>query len=228
MPGLLPSDRSGTDVAAPVRFGAPGDGRGGGGQGGQLLYLGLFILLLAFFILLNSVSHFHNEKVGAVIRSVDDAFSNQALLSGAPGDRQQSLREAARAVSDLGDLIRAELPLAKVEAGARAGTLLVTLPANALFVGDGLSLRPGQQGLMDRIARVLEPRPATGVAVRGEMLFAVADDADTAPLVARAGALARALTALGAAAPALSVGLEKGQPSGGLRLLFTVQEGDGQ
>ncbi|MFV3073075.1 hypothetical protein [Niveispirillum fermenti] len=227
MPGPLPSDRSDPDIAVPVRFAAPGDGQGGGGQGGQLLYLGLFILLLAFFILLNSVSHFHDEKVGAVIRSVDDAFSSQALLTGAPGDRQQSLREAARAVRDLGDLIRAELPLAKVEAGQEAGTLFIALPAAALFSGDGQSIRPDQQGLMDRIARVLEPR-GSGVAVRAEILFAAPDDADTGPLVARAGSLARALTALGADAPSLSVGLEKGQRAGGMRLLFTIHGSGGQ
>jgi flagellar motor protein MotB len=210
------------DMAAPLRFGASGD-RPEGGEGATILYLGVFILLLAFFILLNSISHFHEEKVGAVIRSVDDAFSTQALLTGSPGDRQQTRREAARALQDLGDLIRAELPLAKVEAGTETGTLHVTLPAANLFAGDGLTIRPSQQALMDRIARALENRPR-GVSVRAEFLFATKGVEDKAPLVARAGALARAVSALGANPAWLSVGLEKGEEAGQLRLLFRVHE----
>ncbi len=213
------------DMAVPLRFGASG-GRQEGGDGATLLYLGVFILLLAFFILLNSISHFHDEKVGAVIRSVDQAFSPQALLSGAPGDRQQARREAARAVQDLGDLIRAELPLAKVEAGTQTGTLIVALPVANLFLADGSAVRPSHQALMDRMARTLEPR-RHGVSVRAEFLFATKGGADNAALVARAGVLARAMTGLGADPAALSVGLETGAEAGQVRLLFSVPAGEG-
>jgi hypothetical protein len=213
------------DMAVPLRFGASGN-RPEGGDGATLLYLGVFILLLAFFILLNSISYFHDEKVGAVIRSVDDAFSTQALLTGSPGDRQQVRREAARALADLGDLIRAELPLAKVEAGTETGTLHVTMPASNLFANDGLSIRPSQQGLMDRVARALEARPR-GISVRAEFLLATKGASDNAPLVARVGALARAVAALGADPASMSVGLEKGDEAGQLRLLFSVHDGEG-
>lgn len=208
-----------------LRFDASG-GRSEGGDGPTLLYLGVFILLLAFFILLNSISHFHDDKVGAVIRSVDDAFSTQALLTGSPGDRQQTRREAARALADLGDLIRAELPLAKVETGAETGTLHVTLAATSLFTADGGSLRPSQQALLDRMARALEPRPR-GVVVRGEFLFATTGLADPGPLILRAGVLARSVVALGADPASLSVGLETGGEAGQLRLLFTLHAGEG-
>lgn len=224
MPETPTSGRADTDLAVPLRFGRPGSSDGG--DGATLLYLGVFILLLAFFILLNSISHFHDEKVGAVIRSVDDAFSSQAVLTGAAGDRQQARAEAARALQDLGDLIRAELPLAKVEAGTETGTLQVTMPVGALFVGKGLDIRPEQQGLMDRVARVLEPR-RRGVSVRAELLLSTQDAADMTPLVARAGALARALSGLGANPAWMSVGLEKGETAGQLRLLFAVLSTEG-
>ncbi|MFV3128384.1 hypothetical protein [Niveispirillum sp. KHB5.9] len=225
MPQTRTSGSTDPDMAVPLRFGASGS-RSEGGDGATLLYLGVFILLLAFFILLNSISHFHDEKVGAVMRSVDDAFSAQSLLTGAAGDRQQARRDAARALADLGDLIRAELPLAKVEAGTQTGTLHITMPAASLFAGDGLTIRPAQQTLMDRVARTLEARPR-GIAVRGEFLFATKDAVDQAPLVARAGALARAVTALGADPASLSVGLETGDEAGQVRLLFTLPPGEG-
>lgn len=225
MPETRTSGSTDPDMAVPLRFGASG-GRPEGGEGSALLYLGVFILLLAFFILLNSISHFHDEKVGAVMRSVDDAFSPQALLTGSPGDRQQARRESARALADLGDLIRAELPLAKVEAGTETGTLYITLPSASLFSGDGLTIRPNRQALMDRLARALEARPRD-VAVRGEFLFSTKDAAEQTPLVARAGALARAVTALGADPASLSVGLEAGTEAGQLRLLLTLPSGEG-
>lgn len=211
-------------MAVPLRPG-PSDSSDGG-DGATLLYLGVFILLLAFFILLNSISHFHDSKVGAVIRSVDDAFSAHAVLTGAAGDRQQMRADAARALQDLGDLIRAELPLAKVETGTQTGTLYVSMPATALFVGDGLAIRSDQQPLMDRVARALEPR-RQGISVQAELLFATRDVDDTTPLVARAGALARALSDLGANPAWMSVGLEKGEAAGQLRLLFTLQAREG-
>lgn len=224
MPETPTSGRADNDMAVPLRLGPSGPSDGG--DGATLLYLGVFILLLAFFILLNSISHFHDEKVGAVIRSVDEAFSSQAVLTGSAGDRQKVREEAARALQDLGDLIRAELPLAKVEAGTETGTLHVTMPASALFVGDGIAIRPDQQALMDRVARALEPR-RHGVSVRAELLFSTRDVPDTGPLVARAGALARALSALGANSAWMSVGLEKGAAAGQLRLLFSVHATEG-
>lgn len=225
MPETYTSGSTDPDMAVPLRFGAS-NGRDDGGDGATLLYLGVFILLLAFFILLNSISHFHDEKVGAVIHSVDQAFSSQALLTGAAGDRQHARREAARAVQDLGDLIRAELPLAKVEAGAQTGTLVVALPAVNLFLADGTAVRPSHQAMLDRMARALEPR-GHGVSVRAEFLFATKGETDPAPLVARAGVLARAVTALGADPASLSVGLETGAEAGQVRLLFSVHAGEG-
>ncbi len=225
MPETHTSGNTDPDMVVPLRFGASRD-RDEGGDGATLLYLGVFILLLAFFILLNSISHFHDEKVGAVIRSVDQAFSTQALLTGAAGDRQHSRRDAARAVQDLGDLIRAQLPLAKVEAGTETGTLVVALPAANLFLADGSAVRPSHQALMDRMARTLERRPH-GVLVRAEFLFATKGAADPSALMTRAGVLARAVTALGADPASLSVGLESGAETGQVRLLFTVQAGEG-
>ncbi|OYQ32872.1 hypothetical protein CHU95_19240 [Niveispirillum lacus] len=225
MPETHTSGSTDPDSAVPLRFGASAN-RQEGGDGATMLYLGVFILLLAFFILLNSISHFHDEKVGAVIRSVDEAFSTQALLTGSPGDRQQARREAARAIQDLGDLIRADLPLAKVEAGDQTGTLVVSLPVDNLFLADGSAIRPSHQALMERMARALEPR-RHGVSVRAEFLFATTGAADRAALVTRAGVLARSVTALGADPASLSVGMEPGTQTGQVRLLFTLQTGEG-
>ena len=99
----------------------------------MLVYLGVFMLLLAFFILLNAVSHFHEQKVGAVLRSVDQAFSMPRLLSGNRGEKAHDLAmgDALQAIASLGDQMRSEVPLSKVDTSVDGLTLSVTMPGTA-------------------------------------------------------------------------------------------------
>jgi len=60
------------------------------GNTAQLMNLSLFIMLLAFFIVLNSISVYEEEKQNAAIKSVDAAFSKDALDL----DESPSLSEA--------------------------------------------------------------------------------------------------------------------------------------
>lgn len=196
----------------------------GGGGGAMLVYLGVFMLLLAFFILLNAVSHFHEQKVGAVLRSVDQAFSMPRLLSGNRGEKAHDLAmgDALQAIASLGDQMRSEVPLSKVDTSVDGLTLSVTMPADSLFSPDG-AVRADRVALLDRITGALLPRRA-GVQVAGDLLMGIKGQADTAPFVARAGALARALVANGAPAAAFSVGLEPTDPVGQVRLVFSVAD----
>lgn len=219
------SDRFSPDRGMTLPFGAgvPGGVAGAGQGGGAPLYayLGLFMLMLAFFILLNAISHFHQDKVGAVIRSVDQAFAMPLTGRGGAGGEEAGQQAAAASLRDLGDLVRTQLALAKVDAGADGTTLAVILPASDLFVGDTLAIRPDRIALMDRVAATLAPRPQ-GVQIQAEILFATQGVADSAPLVARAGAMARALVANGVPPAPLSVGLERGTAAGQVRFLFTL------
>ncbi|QJE73001.1 hypothetical protein HHL28_07785 [Aerophototrophica crusticola] len=193
----------------------------GDGSTGLVLYLALFVLLLAFFILLNALSNFHQDKVGAVRESVERAFSLSTDRDGAGTDRQRegARAEAARALRDLGDLVRAELPLAKLEAGADGDTLVVALPVTVLVEAGAVA--PGASGLLHRAAVALQPR-AGGVQVEMELLLATSPGVDKGMQVAQAGLLARELQKLGAPAAPVSIGLERGVP-GTARLLFRIQ-----
>ncbi|MQP65601.1 hypothetical protein GE253_09615 [Niveispirillum sp. SYP-B3756] len=209
----------------PFFWPSPASTAGGDGQGGGALtvYLGVFILLLGFFILLNAISHFHDQKVGAVLRSVDQAFAMPRLLSGDSGERVHDRAmggDALQAISSLGDLVRSEVALARVETSADGLALTATMPADALFRPGG-GVRTDRLALLDRLAGVLVPRPG-GVQVAGEMLMGIKGQRETAPAVARMGALARALVANGTPAAALSIGLEPDDPAGQLRLVFRL------
>lgn len=202
---------------------AGGTGPEGDGSSGMLLYLAVFVLLLAFFILLNALSNFHRDKVGAVRESVERAFSLAADRDGPGTDRlrEGARAEAARALKDLGDLVAAELPLAKVEVGSDGDTLALALPVSALVGPDGATVAAGAGGLMHRAAAALQPR-AGGVQVELELLLATSPGVSTAAQVSQAGLLARELNRMGAPAGPVSIGLERGA-TGTARLLFRIQ-----
>lgn len=194
------------------------------GNGTDLvLTLALFILLLAFFILLNSMSTFRDEKVGVVLESVDDAFSQAPDKGGPAGDidRQGIIAQAATAIRQLGDQMLAEIPLAKLETRTSPNgdrTILAVPEAEIFQAADG-AVRGDRTGLLHRIADVLTPRPG-GIQVRAEVLFAAAGP----EAVARAGALARGLVHTGAPPAALTIGLDPGGEVGVVRLVFGIHD----
>ncbi|HYE01433.1 MAG TPA: flagellar motor protein MotB [Alphaproteobacteria bacterium] len=197
-----------------------GDGEG---DGGIVLYLAVFVLLLAFFILLNAISTFERRKAGAVLDSLKDSFSAGTLLTGEGDDRErrEALAEAARAVESVGELFLAAIPVARIEAASEGSGMVVTLPAAEIFEGD--ALRADRGDLLDRVAAALAPR-AAGVQVRLEFLAGAAGGADdTAPLVAMAGTVARDLLERGAQPAPLSVGIER-REAGWVRFLFTIRD----
>ena len=192
------------------------------------LYVSMFLLLLAFFGLLNSLSTVERERLSGVVQGLEQAFGQR---TSAPDQKltAEALDSAARAVESLGELFSAEIPVAKIEASGPGRTLVVTLPARTLFLGDDV-VRPEALGLLTRVADVLARQSgnakADGAQVLLEFLVATADppgEGDDAVPQARAAAFARALVGAGAPDGPFTVGLERGQ-EGWARLLFTVVE----
>lgn len=208
-------------------IGPAGNPPGGEGDGssGLIQYLAVFILLLGFFILMNALSRFEEAKVGDVLESVEAAFARGEGAEDPSGDRFRagSLAEAATAVRELGELILAEIPLAKLAPASDGRTLVLEMPATELLLdGSGQqTVREDRVALLSRVAGILLPR-AGGVQVRLEALLAAEGDPDARiGQIDGAGAIARGLVHHGAPAGALTVGMEAG-PSGRLRLLFTL------
>lgn len=206
----------------------------GDSAGSMVLYLALFILLLAFFILLNALSTPKDEKVGLVLRSVDGAFSNRTAVTGTAGDidRRGLIAEAATAVRRLGDQVLAQIPLAKIETVATpdGDRFVLTVPEGELFqdAAGAALLRSDRTALLHRVADVLAPR-AGGIQVRLDALIAVPSDPEVADAqMRRVGALARELVKVGTPPAAMTVGLEPGRPLGTVRLVFGIQDAGGR
>ena len=197
----------------------------------MLLHLSVFVLLLAFFILLSSISTFQQQKAGAVIGSLRDSFAAGRLGEGTgdAAERAEALREARAEVEAIGRLFAADLAVAEIEASGDGSGMVVTVPDSELFA-EG-AMRRDRAELLDRAAAALVPRKA-GIQVRLEFLSGYADGSGPETLdgmsadprlVSRAGLMARTLLLRGADPAYLTVGIEKRQ-AGWSRFLFTVRD----
>ncbi|MDJ0937949.1 MAG: hypothetical protein QNI93_21390 [Kiloniellales bacterium] len=193
--------------------------------------LSLQLLLLAFFILLNALSKFEDEKTRRVLESVNDTFNGQvqavrnaSTYNGAIG----SLNDGRSLVAELKRLFTSALPATRVEQTSRANLFRLELPAAKLFEADSAELRGGRSGLLKRISDVLKQRQALGQSFRLRWLHGVDSTRErrlAAPgpgllEIRRLGHVAEELLARGVEPDRLAIGVE---PIGGGRLVLEIR-----
>lgn len=191
--------------------------------------LSLKILLLAFFILLNSLSTFEEERRAAVVESVREAF--QGLL---PAEYSVSATPAGAGLLEgaedtyeaLKQLFSTNLELVEERNASGALILQVDLAVADLFVDEGVALRPDGDEILRVVAAVLGDQRRAGTAYQIDILYGIdgdsGDSGDSGEAVMRAGALARQLESLGLPAEHLSTGLMPGLRDR-VRLHFTIE-----
>jgi hypothetical protein len=192
-----------------------------------LIYLSLFLLLLVFFIVLNTHSTPRDYRVRAALGSVERSFAAQPegadRTESSPGQGSVALIALA-GLKRLGELFETDLAVVKVDQVGHGRLMVVSMAADDLFQGDRAFVRPERLGLLDRVAREIGEHGG----VRFDMDFLVAVGTEPAASgsagdpVARAAALARALIADRAPAEAISVGIEPGR-TGSARFLFSAR-----
>lgn len=87
---------------------------GGALHGATLLSLSLFIILLAFFIVLNAISNFSEQKVDAAFDSLDLAFATELIPSQfekqSDDTREEKQDGAGDSLEDIQAVLRSVLP----------------------------------------------------------------------------------------------------------------------
>ena len=93
--------------------------------------LSLFIMLLAFFIVLNAISSFEEKKMSSVMDSVEQAFSKdvqrQDKKTSVTPDPVSSINEG-ETVERLDALFQAQISSFNAKKNVHSGTMYVTLP----------------------------------------------------------------------------------------------------
>lgn len=170
------------------------------GDPSQPIYVSLFLLLAALFLLLNSLSPREARRADAAIGSVAQAFGNAKprpeITRDPPGIRWAEATGAA-----LAELLPiGALTSATHERGAR-----FALTSETLFAPGGANLRGERVAVIDRLIDQLRQVPAGS---RAMLEVRVAADDGLASL--RAETLARALIGRGIEPEIMAVGIAKG------------------
>lgn len=196
-----------------------------------VIFLSLFLILLAFFILLNALATIEETKarkvltsVAATFRSVVDAESRTRILISdlGPAPEAQEVMEA------LEQLWVTSVPIARVEKLMQGQVMQMTIPVNELFLGGQSVLRADREALFDRTGLLLGLK-SKGAVTEIEAVFGTRRGEGTLSgpegvLAAdRAGRIAAALVAHGAPADRLGIGLMEGDPKS-LRLRFEIRD----
>lgn len=217
MPGAVFEDREWVDSPPEPRR-----------DGSVALFLSLYLLLLAFFILLVAISNGENVKSREILEGVSSQFAAQRVP-----------RETASFTSDIGafvspsafmnrvtEVYETAIPAAKVTKIASGRLMELRFHVDSLFEHDTETLRPAQRRAIAQLVSSLSA-PPPGLRYEAEAIFAlpvgaalpVAEDR----AMRRAGVIARAFVEQGAPNTAVLAALEEGDPTQA-RLVFRVVE----
>lgn len=128
---------------------------------GPLMFLSLFLLLLAFFILLNTLSTFEETKARKVIDSVSSTFRTKVDFQDDPEVFISALGPVPEPVEVLDEVKRlwvAAIPLAEVEELTEDGVLQMEFAANDIFLGGEADIRADRRPLLQGTAKALSAR----------------------------------------------------------------------
>lgn len=193
----------------------------GASESGLIALLSLNLLLLAFFILLTAIASIEEQRLVAVVHSVNEAFEGRVRLT--PSDEARSedewpVSEAISSLSRLSRLFRSHFPMAELSVDPEAGEMRMELDAHALFPGGGVEPGPVALRLLDSLQAGLEERGGEGfeleffhgydVRERSQLVESEGGD----PVFARTTALIRAMRERGIGEPHLSAGLVQDAP----------------
>ena len=186
----------------------------------NVLYLGLYLILLAFFILLIGISTFEEKRAQAVVGSVTSTFQ-VGLADGTGLDAERLPSALAEFLSaqafqrNVEDLFRSLLPHSEVRVSRPGELMHVVLPVDTLFPPGSDVLRYERLPLLRRIAGALDDHPPDQrfdiEFVVGGALPRSGDEPDPLPLaISRAAELARTLKDHGAPGDSLAAGVKNG------------------
>ncbi len=194
------------------------------------LFLALYLLILAFFILMVSISTLEDVRSQAVMDSLTSTFAS--ILPPTTDLTTFTAKEgeilAAQEFQErITGIFATAIQVAKVTVVQPGRLMRVSMPADALFFPGEIRVREGRLPFLDRVVTALSSRPP---GLRYDMEFVI--DSEYAvdkslPIgetleMRRAGAFARVMLARGAPPDSVTIGMKPGEP-GDLTIWFHVR-----
>ena len=191
-----------------------------------ILILSLYLLLLAFFILLNNISEVEKARSKAVSGSLQSTFSSRGRPTSNPAPFTTAIGNVPSEESlegRLGALVRAELRLASFDVIKPGRLMQLRVHESALFAGPDNELSATGRRLIDKIAGEIG-NPPRGVRYEVEILLSRAGAGGDAlkNRIRRAAALSQALAGAKVRRGTIAAGVEHAE-SAEARFLFEIR-----
>lgn len=180
-----------------------------------MVYLSIFLLILAFFIVLVAYSTIEETKSKAVMHSLTSTFTTFQESGAKPTDftsKEGDVLGRQEFQEQVTGIFSTTLQVAKVEVVKPGRPMQATMPVKAMFVDGESRVRPNVLAFFDRISAFLGTPPP---GLKFDMEFVIASPyrkdgkmaVEETLEMARAGAFARAMTSRGAPPDSISIGL---------------------
>ncbi len=183
-----------------------------------VLFLPLFLLVLAFFILLVAISTVEDVKSNAVMESLTSTFSEPLLNVSDPTEytsKDGSPLTGHQFQEQMTNLFATTLQVAKIEIVNPGRFMRISVPTETMFAKNKTELRPLVLPVFDRIVAALSGR-SPGTHFEMEFVMGVdytkSGELPTGPSLSmsRASGVADELAGRGVPPDAISIGLREG------------------
>jgi hypothetical protein len=198
-------------------------------ESGALLFIGLIVLLIGFFVVLTHASRIENARSRAVMGSVAATFA--PARADADADAQHAFTDDLGNVLQngsltrrLGTLVATDFPLAKVSEKTPGQVYEVELPVTSMWIGGATDPSAAGRRFIAEVASLLAA-PPEGSVYRLDAWLASGQGAERDRAVRRVTTLADALVAAGAPRVVVDSGLAHGRKIM-LRLIFTAHQAE--
>jgi len=211
-------------------FHDPTEGHGGSSVA---LFLALYLLVLAFFILLVSISTIEEVKSRAAMDSLSSSFTTilpPSLQLTAISNSQGEVLAGQQFQEQVTNIFATTIQVTKVDVIQPGRLMRVQLDSDILFEIGKAEIRESHNPLLDRIVASLSGRPP---GFRYDMEFVLGSPFQSGKIMAidqtlemsRAGAFVRAMLGRGAPPDSVAVGIQHGDPKK-LNIWFYVRSSD--
>lgn len=178
------------------------------------LFLSLFLLILAFFIVLVSISRVQDSKTNAVKASLGTTFTKIMDSSVSDFTVKDSEDPAGKEFQEeITTVFTTHLQVAKVNIVQPGKLMIARMPNSAVFLENTFELNPNLFEFIDRTVAILGSRPP-GTHFDMEFIVGVPDgilSIEQNINMERAGSFAREVLTRGAPPDSISVGIMPGE-----------------
>ena len=217
-----------------VEFNSESSGKAG--ENSASLFVSLYLVILAFFILLNTIANIQQEKTEFAMNSLDQSFGftkedfaiPQIQLVQRAGDEITT----AQYLDSVGTLVREAVTLVDAKIIETGDTMHITLPVDSFYYENEAVIRAEHENFLMELAKQVSKiqrnaRIDMEYVIGSEPLTEYPTAVNNLPL-ARAGEFARIMAELGVGEDRMFIGMSPGSDPTMLSLVFQPRDVEGE